>query len=82
MKSKRTVGLPQNWHLVAFPLKDGGGLAKHPLIFHHQRVFGSRENGKENERKWKKGGSSGETAAPVSVLPKEVIASLYRLRLI
>ena len=31
------------------------------------------EKGKENERKWKKGGSSGETAAPVSLLPKEVI---------
>ena len=27
----------------------------------------------KNERKWKKGGSSGETAAPVSLLPKEVI---------
>ena len=54
MKSKRTVGLPQNWQLVAFPFKDGGGLAEHPLICHHQRVFGSRENGKENERKWRK----------------------------
>ena len=54
MKSKRTVGLPQNWHPVAFPFKDGGGLAEHPLICHHQRVFGSRENGKENERKWRK----------------------------
>ena len=73
MKSKRTVGLPQNWHLVAFPFKDRGGLAEHPLICHHQRVFGSRENGKENERKWKKGGSNGETTAPVFLLPKEVI---------
>ena len=54
MKSKRTVGLPQNWHLVAFPFKDGGGLAEHPLICHHQRVFGIRENGKENEIKWRK----------------------------
>ena len=33
----------------------------------------AEKNGKENERKWKKGGSSGETAAPVSLLPKEVI---------
>ena len=50
MKSKRTVGLPINWHPVAFPFKDGGGLGEHPLICHHQRMFGSRENGKENEK--------------------------------
>ena len=36
------------------PLQGGRGLAEHPLIFHHQRVFGSRENGKENEIKWRK----------------------------
>ena len=80
MKSKRIVGLPQNWHLVAFPFKDGGGLAEHPLICHHQRVFGSRENGKENERKWKKGESSGETDALVSVLPKEVIDRFVQIK--
>ena len=36
------------------PLQGGRGLAEHPLICYHQRVFGSRENGKENERKWRK----------------------------
>ena len=51
MKNKKTVGLPQNWHPVAFPFKCGGSLAEHTLICYHQRVFGSRENGKECERK-------------------------------
>ena len=43
MKSKRTVGLPQNWHPVAFPFKDGGGLAENPLICHHQRCLAAKK---------------------------------------
>ena len=56
-----------NWHPVAFSFKDGGGLAEHPLIFHHQRMFGSQENGKENERKGEK--KAAAKLPPVSVLP-------------
>ena len=72
MKSKRTVGLPQNWHPMAFPFKDGGGLAEHPLICHHQRVFGSRENGKENERKLRKEEATAKLPPP-SLAKSEVI---------
>ena len=36
LKSKRTASLPENWHPVAFPFKDEGVLAEHPLICHHQ----------------------------------------------
>ena len=44
MKNMRTCSLPQNQHPMAFPFKDEGGLAEHPLICHHQGVFGYQEN--------------------------------------
>ena len=50
MKSKRTASLPQNWHPVAFPFKDEGVLAEHPLICHRQGVFGYQENERKGEK--------------------------------
>ena len=37
---------------MAFPFKDGGGIAEHPLICHHQRVFGyQNKEQKQKERR-------------------------------
>ena len=46
------------------PLQRGRGLANHPLSCHPQRSVCQSRKGKENERKWEKGGSNGETTAP------------------
>ena len=54
----------------------GGRLAEHPLICHHQRMFGSRENGKENEKKRRKG-SSGETAARLCIADVQEVIDSY-----
>ena len=42
--------LPQTFNLVALLFKDEGGLAKHPLSCHPQRVFGRRENARKGEK--------------------------------
>ena len=38
------------------PLQGGKGLANHPLSCHPQRSVWQPSKGKENERKWEKGG--------------------------
>ena len=56
-------------------------LAKHPLSFHPQGMFGSREREKkmkENGERWKQRGNY----RPLSIAKSEVIDSLYILRLI
>ena len=71
MKRKGTVGLPSNWHPVAFPFKDGGGLAEHPLICHHQRVFGSEKMEKkikESEAEERRSQAGELEAFPVTLL--------------
>ena len=59
IKSKRTNILPQNRCPVALLFKDAGGLANHPLSFHPQGVFGSREN-ERKEKKMRERKSSGK----------------------
>ena len=43
VENNRTSSLPQNLIPLALLFKDEGGLANHPLSFHPQGVFGSRE---------------------------------------
>ena len=52
----------KNCSPVALPFKDIGGLANHPLNYHPQGVFGSRESGRKGEKMREKK-SSGKTPA-------------------
>ena len=70
VKNKRTNSLPQNPSLVAIFFKEKRGLANHPLRFHLQGVFGSRESGRKGE-KMRENKMRGKTPAQCSVLNAE-----------
>ena len=76
-----TMRKPQNpWNPppVTFLFKHEGILATHPLSYHPQRVFGSRENERKKEKD-RENKRSGKIPTEKNVLLIKVLRCLYKV---